>query len=172
MFNFIADYIESFRHVFGHYTAGILPVSGNTPMGEHVGALPSGRRAWAPLADGLSPEQGTDINGMSAVLRSVANIPHGRYNQGTLLNQKLDPAFARGEQAVPALMSYLKTLCSLGVFHAQFNVVDESVLRDAQKHPEDHNDLLIRVAGYTAFFTELGPETQGDIISRTTQNAI
>lgn len=172
LFNFIADDIESFQHVFGRYTAGILPVSGNTPFGEEVGALPSGRLAWTPLADGLSPEQGTDTNGMSAVIRSVANIPHGRYNQGTLLNQKLDPAFARGENAIGALMAYLKSLCSLGVFHVQFNVVDEEVLRDAQIHPEDHSDLLIRVAGYTAFFTELGPETQGDIISRTTQTAL
>lgn len=172
LFNFIADYIESFDHVFGHYTGGILPVSGNTPFGEHVGALPSGRRAGAPLADGLSPEQGTDTNGMSAVIRSVANIPHARYNQGTLLNQKLDPAFARGPHAVEALMSYLKALCSMGIFHVQFNVVDEELLKDAQVHPEDHNDLLIRVAGYTAFFTELGPETQGDIISRTTQTSL
>ncbi len=172
IFNFIADYIESFRHVFGRYTAGILPVSGNTPFGEQVGALPSGRRAWKPLADGLSPEQGTDTSGMSAVVRSVANIPHTRYNQGTLLNQKLDPLFAHGEKSVEALMSYLKTLCTLGVFHVQFNVVDEALLRDAQVHPEDHNDLLIRVAGYTAFFTELGPETQGDIISRTTQTKL
>ena len=69
-------------------------------------------------------------------------------------------------------MAYLKTLCSLGVFHVQFNVVDEELLRDAQVHPEEHNDLLIRVAGYTAFFTELGPETQGDIISRTTQTSL
>ena len=172
IFNFIADYIESFQHVFGRYTAGILPVSGNTPFGEQVGALPSGRRAWKPLADGLSPEQGTDTSGMSAVVRSVANIPHTRYNQGTLLNQKLDPLFAHGEKSVEALMSYLKTLCTLGVFHVQFNVVDEALLRDAQVHPEDHNDLLIRVAGYTAFFTELGPETQGDIISRTTQTKL
>ena len=172
IFNFIADYIEGFRHVFGRYTAGILPVSGNTPFGEQVGALPSGRRAWKPLADGLSPEQGTDTNGMSAVVRSVANIPHTRYNQGTLLNQKLDPLFAHGEKSVEALMSYLKTLCTLGVFHVQFNVVDEELLRDAQIHPEEHNDLLIRVAGYTAFFTELGPETQGDIISRTTQTKL
>ena len=172
MFNFIADYIESFDHVYGRYTGGILPVSGNTPFGGEVGALPCGRNAWEPLADGLSPEQGTDTNGMSAVIRSVANIPHGRFNQGTLLNQKLDPAFARGEHSVEALMAYLKTMCSLGVFHVQFNVVDEELLHDAQEHPEDHSDLLIRVAGYTAFFTELGPETQNDIISRTTQDAM
>lgn len=172
MFNFIADYIESFQHVYGRYTAGILPVSGNTPFGEEVGALPSGRRAWAPLADGLSPEQGTDTNGMSAVIKSVANIPHARFNQGTLLNQKLDPQFARGEGSSESLMAFLKSMCALGVFHVQFNVIDEKELRDAQVHPDDHSGLLVRVAGYTAYFTELGPETQGDIISRTTQTAL
>lgn len=172
IFNFIADYIESFRHIYGRYTAGILPVSGNTPFGMEVGALPTGRHAWMPLADGLSPEQGTDTNGMSAVIKSVANIPHGRFSQGTLLNQKLDPIFARGENSVQLLMSFLKSMCAMGVFHVQFNVVDEEELRDAQAHPEDHSGLLIRVAGYTAYFTELGPETQGDIISRTSQTSI
>ena len=172
MFNFIADYIESFKHPYGHFTGGILPVSGNTPFGMEVGALPSGRRAWTPLGDGISPNQGTDKNGMSAVLKSCANIPHARFNQGTLLNQKLDPAFARGEKSVEALMGYLKSLCAMGIFHVQFNVVDEKVLKDAQVNPEDHSELLIRVAGYTAYFTELGPETQGDIISRTTQTRI
>lgn len=172
IFNFIADYIESFQHIYGRYTAGILPVSGNTPFGEEVGALPSGRYARTPLSDGLSPEQGTDTNGMSAVIKSVANIPHCRFNQGTLLNQKLDPQFARGEGSVGALMAFLKSMCALGVFHVQFNVVDEEELRDAQVHPEDHNGLLVRVAGYTAYFTELGPETQGDIISRTTQTSL
>lgn len=172
LFNFIADYIESFQHVYGRYTAGILPVSGNTPFGTEVGALPSGRHAWKPLADGLSPEQGTDTEGMSAVIRSVANIPHSRFNQGTLLNQKLDPAFARGEESVEALMGFLKSMCAMGIFHVQFNVVDQEELEDAQVHPEDHSGLLIRVAGYTAYFTELGPETQNDIISRTTQTEL
>lgn len=172
MFNFIADYIESFQHVYGRYTGGILPVSGNTPFGMQVGALPSGRTAWTPLGDGLSPEQGTDTCGMSAVMKSVANIPHGRFNQGTLLNQKLDPEFARGEGSVPALMSFLKSMCALGIFHVQFNVVDEQTLREAQAHPEENKGLLVRVAGYTAYFVELGEETQGDIISRTTQTSI
>ncbi len=172
IFNFIADYIESFSNPYGHYNGGILPVSGNTPFGMEVGALPSGRRAYLPLGDGISPNQGTDTNGMSAVLRSCSNIPHVRFNQGTLLNQKLDPAFAKGDKGVESLMGYLKSLCAMGVFHVQFNVVDPEVLHDAQEHPEDHSDLLIRVAGYTAYFTELGPETQGDIISRTTQTHI
>lgn len=172
MFNYIADYIESFANRFGHYTAGILPVSGNTPFGMEVGALPSGRRAGRPLADGISPNVGTDTEGMSAIIRSCANIPHGRYNQGTLLNLKLDPAFARGEKAVASLMAFLKSLCAMGVYHVQFNVVDEQELKEAQEKPEAHRGLLIRVAGYTAYFTELSRETQNDIIARTTQTVI
>lgn len=130
MFNFIADEIESYQHPYGRYTGGILPVSGNTPFGIEVGALPSGRQAWKPLADGFSPNQGTDTEGMGAVIRSVANIPHSRFNQGTLLNQKLDPAFACGGKSVESLMGFLKSACAMGVFHVQFNVVNEEDLHD------------------------------------------
>ena len=172
LFNYIEDYIETFSNRWGKLSGGILPVSGNTPIGMEVGALPSGRRAWLPLADGVSPNVGTDTQGMSAVINSVSSIPHGRNDQGTLLNLKMDPAFARGEGSVASLMSFLKSLCAMGIYHVQFNVVDENELKDAQVHPEDHKGLLIRVAGYTAFFTELSPDTQNDIISRTTQKAM
>jgi pyruvate formate-lyase/glycerol dehydratase family glycyl radical enzyme len=167
LFTFIADLIESYNSKFGHMTAGILPVSGNTPFGLEVGALPSGREAWLPLADGVSPNSGTDSEGMSAIIKSVSHIPHGRFDQGTLLNLKLDPAFNENESSVEMLMSFLKSMCSLGVFHVQFNVIDREMLLDAQKHPENYKGLLIRVAGYTAYFTELGREVQDDIIART-----
>lgn len=172
LFCFIADEIESYHSKFGKMTPGILPVSGNTPFGLEVGALPSGRRAWKPLADGLSPNQGTDTQGMSAVLKSVAHIPHGRFNQGTLLNVKMDTTFRDNPDSTRQLMNYLRALCSLGVFHAQFNIVDTETLLDAQKHPEEYRGLLVRVAGYTAYFTELGKEVQDDIISRTNHSAI
>ena len=153
-------------------TPGILPVSGNTPFGIEVGALPSGREAWSPLADGVSPNQGTDIDGMGAVLKSVSYIPHGRFNQGTLLNVKLDTAFRDTPHSTEQLMNFLKSLCTLGVFHAQFNVVDTETLVEAQKHPEQYKGLLVRVAGYTAYFTELGKEVQDDIISRTNHSEV
>lgn len=168
LFTFIADYIESFESKFGTMTSGILPVSGNTPFGLEVGALPSGRRAYVPLADGVSPSCGTDMDGMGAVIKSVSHIPHGRFTQGTLLNAKLDTSFNDAPGSTEALMNFLKSMCTLGVFHVQFNVVDAETLLDAQEHPEDYNGLLVRVAGYTAYFTELGRETQDDIISRTT----
>ena len=167
LFTFIADLIESFSGRFGHMTAGILPVSGNTPFGLEVGALPSGRKAFVPLADGVSPTSGTDTEGMGAIVKSVSHIPHIRFNQGTLLNLKLDPVFNQSENSTESLMAFLKSMCSLGVFHVQFNVIDKEVLLDAQKHPENYKGLLIRVAGYTAYFVELGKEVQDDIIART-----
>jgi len=170
--SFIADEIEGYRSKFGKMTPGILPVSGNTPFGLTVGALPSGRRAYKPLADGLSPSGGTDIRGAGAVLKSVASIPHDRFVQGTLLNLKLEPEMLQTENGVTQLMALLKSMCSLGVFHAQFNIIDRETLIRAQRNPEKYKGLLIRVAGYTAYFTELGRDVQDEIIGRTVQTAI
>ena len=170
--SFIADEIESYESKFGKMTPGILPVSGNTPFGLAVGALPSGRNAYKPLADGLSPSGGTDINGAGAVLKSAANIPHERFVQGTLLNLKLEPDMLQSENGAVQLMALLKSMCSLGVFHAQFNVIDQQTLIKAQQNPEAYKGLLIRVAGYTAYFTELGRDVQDEIIGRTVHAAI
>jgi len=170
--SFIADEIESYKSKFGRMTPGILPVSGNTPFGLAVGALPSGRNAYKPLADGISPSGGTDINGAGAVLKSAAGIPHERFVQGTLLNLKLEPDMFQSENGAVQLMALLKSMCSLGVFHAQFNVIDQETLKKAQQRPEDYKGLLIRVAGYTAYFTELGRDVQDEIIGRTVQKAV
>ncbi len=172
MFTFIADEIEKYSSKFGRMTPGILPVSGNTPFGLEVGALPSGRRAWKPLADGVSPNGGTDLNGPGSVLKSVAHIPHDRFVQGTLLNMKIEPAFLSSEKGISQMMALLKSMCSLGIFHVQFNVIDQKVLIAAQKHPEKYRGLLVRVAGYTAYFTELGRDVQDEIIGRTVQSGI
>lgn len=169
---FIADEIEKYSSKFGHMTPGILPVSGNTPFGLEVGALPSGRHAWKPLADGISPSGGTDFNGPSAVLKSVANIPHARFVQGTLLNMKVEPEMLSTENGIIQMMSLLKSMCSLGVYHVQFNVIDQEKLIKAQNNPEEHRGLLVRVAGYTAYFVELGKDVQDDIIGRTVQHGI
>ena len=168
LFTYIADEVESYKSHMGTMSPGILPVSGNTPFGLEVGALPSGRVAWKPLSDGLSPMCGTDIEGPTAILRSISKIPHDRFMQGTLLNMKIMPDFLDSREGVSAMMSLLKGLCSLGVFHVQFNVVDQEKLLDAQRHPENYKGLLVRVAGYTAFFVELDKDVQDDIIARTT----
>ncbi len=172
MFTFIADEIEKYSSKFGRMTPGILPVSGNTPFGLEVGALPSGRKAWKPLADGVSPSGGTDFNGPGSVLKSVANIPHGRFVQGTLLNMKVEPAMLATENGIAQMMALLKSMCSLGVYHVQFNVIDQEKLIHAQKNPEEYKGLLVRVAGYTAYFVELGKDVQDEIIGRTVQHRI
>lgn len=171
MLTFIADEIEKYHSKFGQMTPGILPVSGNTPFGQDVGALPSGRKAWTPLADGISPNGGTDVNGPAAVIKSAASIPHARYVQGTLLNMKLEPDMVKSENGIQQLMALLKSLCTLGVYHVQFNVIDRETLLKAQKKPEDYKGLLVRVAGYTAYFTELGRDVQDEIIARTSQSS-
>ncbi len=172
IFTFIADEIEQYSSKFGKMTPGILPVSGNTPFGLEVGALPSGRKAWQPLADGISPSGGTDLNGPTAVLSSVAHIPHGRFVQGTLLNMKIEPAMFNTENGITQLMAMLKSMCSLGIYHVQFNVIDQETLLKAQRDPEKFKGLLVRVAGYTAYFTELGKDVQDEIIGRTVMQGI
>ena len=148
---------------------GILPVTANIPCGMVVGALPSGRKAWTPLADGLSPAQGTDVEGPTGVLKSVSRIDHAMHPSGTLLNMKLQPDLVRDEKGKRHLMALLKSMCDLGVYHIQFNVVSPETLRDAQEHPEKHRGLLVRVAGCSAYFVELEKAVQDDIIARTTQ---
>jgi len=172
MFTFIADEIERYEGRFGRMTPGILPVSGNTPFGIEVGALPSGRKAGTPLADGISPSGGTDFEGAGAVLKSAACIPHERFVQGTLLNMKIEPDLLSTENGITQLMSLLKSMCSLGVFHVQFNVIDRETLIKAQENPEQYKGLLIRVAGYTAYFVELGKDVQDEIIGRTSHTGI
>nr|MDJ0623881.1 glycine radical domain-containing protein [Desulfocapsaceae bacterium] len=169
LFTFFADEIEKYQSKFGTMTPGILPVSGNTPFGLEVGALPSGRMAWKPLADGVSPSGGTDMQGPSAVLKSVSAIPHDRYVQGTLLNLKVEPEMLQEEKGIIQMMALLKSMCSLGVYHVQFNVIDQEKLIRAQQNPEEHRGLLVRVAGYTAYFVELGKDVQDEIIGRTVQ---
>jgi formate C-acetyltransferase len=167
IFTFIADEFESYPTRFGRMTVGILPVSGNTPLGKEVGALPSGRKAWTPLTDGIGATGGTDVNGPTALLKSVACLPHARFTQGTQLNMKIEPELMSDDKGIIQMMALLKSMCTLDVYHVQFNVIDEAKLREAQEKPEEHKGLLVRVAGYTAYFVELGKEVQDEIIGRT-----
>ena len=169
---FAADYIESFSNHYGKMTSGIIPVTANTAFGLETGALPSGREAGKPLGDGVGPNGGTDFKGATAVLKSVAHLIPDRFTNGTLLNMKLDPSLLSTEYGISQAMNMLKTMCVLGVYHCQFNVVDQEKLIDAQKHPENYQGLLVRVAGYTAYFVELGKDVQDEIIARTTQKTI
>ncbi|MCF8074615.1 MAG: hypothetical protein K9K63_01730 [Desulfotignum sp.] len=167
MFAFMADEIDRYDTVHGRMISGILPVTAHVPLGHVVGALPSGRLAWTTLTDGLSPTGGTDVNGPTAVLKSVSRIPHDMFVSGTLLNMKLDPSFVADDRGLRNLMWLIRSMCDLGIYHVQFNVVSADTLRAAQKEPEKYRDLLIRVAGYTAYFVELGRDVQDEIIGRT-----
>ena len=132
-----------------------------------MAALPSGRRAWRPLADGCSPSQGQDRLGPTAILQSLGKMPHESIDGGTLLNIKLTPQVLAGPEGRKRLSAFLKTFLDLDIFHVQFNVVSHEVLRCAQARPEDYKSLLVRVAGYSAYFVELSREIQEDILSRT-----
>ena len=172
MFEFEAEEVGKYRGRRGPMTTGMLPVTAHIPCGLVVGALPSGRKAWAPLADGISPMQGTDTQGATAVLKSLSRIDHAKHVSGTLLNMKLDPSLVKDDRGKRSLMHLLKTMCDLGVYHIQFNVVYPEALRDAQKHPDKHRGLLVRVAGYSAYFVELDRAVQDEIIARTTQTSM
>lgn len=154
----------------GPYHMGLYTVSAHVPMGRNVGATPDGRLAQTPLADGgLSPMYGRDKLGPTAVLNSVARMPSHLASNGTLLNMKFLPSLFRNEDDRSKFTALLKAFISLPVHHIQFNVVTADELHKAKADPDSYRGLTIRVAGYTAYFTELAPELQDEIIQRTTQ---
>lgn len=151
----------------GRFISGLYPLSSNVPHGLVVGALPYGRKAGKALADGCSPNGGTDRKGPTAVLQSVSKINHEVHVAGTLLNMKLDPQSVQGEEGLRRITALLRTFVDLGIYHVQFNVVTTATLKSAQANPEEYRHLIVRVAGYSAYFTELCREIQDDIIQRT-----
>ena len=155
------------------YYAGTSSISANVPSGAIVPATPDGRKAGKPLAEGCSPSSGTDLNGPTAIFKSVAKLPTENILGGVLLNQKLNPQVIKSEEDKNKLIALLKTFfVTLKGWHVQYNVIDRKTLLDAKKEPEKYRDLIVRVAGYSAFFTTLSPDTQDDIINRTEHNLI
>ena len=172
IFKFAADEVGKYTGLTGgKMVSGLFPVTANVPLGKVVGALPSGRKAWQPLADGLSPMQGTDTKGPTAILKTVSKIDHAMHVSGTLLNMKFDPSLFKDERGIRDFMGLIKSMCDLGIYHIQCNVVNNETLRAAQKEPEKYRDLMVRVAGYSAYFVELAKDVQDDIIARTIQMA-
>jgi pyruvate formate-lyase/glycerol dehydratase family glycyl radical enzyme len=154
--------------VGGGYFAGTSSISANVPAGATVCATPDGRRAFTPLAEGSSPAAGTDLCGPTTVYKSVAKLPTGRILGGVLLNQKMSPEAVREESSKKKFLHLIRTFFNdLKGWHVQYNIVSRETLRDAQKRPQEHRGLVVRVAGYSAFFTTLAPEAQNDIIART-----
>jgi pyruvate formate-lyase/glycerol dehydratase family glycyl radical enzyme len=151
----------------GRFQPGLYPVSANVPLGAVVGATPDGRKAGTPLADGVSPVSGRDNAGPTAAVKSVAKLDHVIASNGTLLNQKFHPNALKDERGLRNLKAVTETLFLGGGLHVQYNVVSRETLLDAQKHPENYRSLVVRVAGYSAFFTALDKALQDDIIART-----
>lgn len=151
----------------GHFQPGSYTVSAHIPLGEACGATPDGRHAKEQLADGgLSPMVGRDTHGPTASLRSVSKLDNALDSNGSLLNVKFSPATLAGEDGLAKMAAYLKAFSRYKIQHIQFNVVDRATLLDAQAHPENHKDLVVRVAGYSAMFVELARGIQDDIINR------
>lgn len=153
----------------GIFQAGLYPVSANVPLGAQTGATPDGRLAHTPVADGVSPTAGRDINGPTATANSVSKLDHGIASNGTLLNQKFHPSALSGDEGLNNFVALIRSYFDQKGSHMQFNVVDRNTLLDAQKYPEKYQHLVVRVAGYSALFTTLSRSLQDDIIRRTQQ---
>ena len=160
--------IETYRNPRGgQYQAGMYPVSANVPLGRQTGATPDGRLAHTPMADGVGPTSGYDLNGPTASCNSVAKLDHGICSNGTLFNLKMHPTAMAGEKGLESFVGLVRGYFAQGGMHVQFNVVDKETLLDAQAHPEKYAGLVVRVAGYSALFTTLSKSLQDDIIKRT-----
>ena len=150
----------------GVHRINMLPTTSHVYFGNVTGATPDGRKAYVPLSEGISPFQGVDRQGPTAVIKSASKIDHLRTG-GTLLNQKFSPEFFEDEGSYQKLTALIRSYFSLDGHHIQFNVVNAETLREAQKHPELYRDLIVRVAGYSDYFNDLGEDLQNEIIRRT-----
>lgn len=169
LLRFYCKEVETYRNPRGgQFTPGSYTVSAHVPLGAVVGATPDGRYAGEQLADGgLSPMLGQDAQGPTAVLKSVSKLDNYLLSNGTLLNVKFTPSTLEGQSGLNKLADFLGAFTKLKLQHIQFNVVNAETLRAAQAKPQDYAGLVVRVAGYSAFFVELSKEIQDDIIRRT-----
>jgi formate C-acetyltransferase len=150
----------------GQYRINLLPTTCHVYFGSVIGATPDGRFAGKPLSEGISPVQGADRLGPTAVIKSAAKMDHTRTG-GTLLNQKFTPQILAGDDGINKLAGLVRTYFKLDGHHIQFNVVDAATLRAAQAKPAEYRDLIVRVAGYSDYFCDLGEALQEEIIART-----
>jgi len=161
----VGQYAGTFHN---RYRPGLFAVSINVPFGLVTGATAEGRKEGRPLADGgISPSAGSERRGVLGVVKSATKIDNVLAGNGTLLNIRLSPSIFETDGNISKLVSMLRSYHDLGGYHIQFNVIGNEVLRKAQKNPDKYRGLMVRVAGYSAYFTELNPEVQEDIISRT-----
>ena len=155
----------------GRYGVDMLPTTSHVYFGAMTGATPDGRLGGTPLSEGISPSQGMDRLGPTAVIRSMAKMDHAR-TCGTLLNMKLSPGLVDGDEGIDKFANLVRTYFRLGGHHVQFNVVSAATLREAKAHPDEHRDLIVRVAGYSDYFCDLSASLQDEIIARTEHEAM
>ena len=168
MMHFVAENVQSWPDARGgHYAFGIDSQTMNVPHGQVTGALPDGRLAGEPLCDASSPMMGRDVDGPTSTVKSVANIDQPILQEGALFNLRFDPKGIQGEKGLDIVEGVIKTFFDDGGEHIQINVVDNETLIKAQKNPENYKGLMVRVAGYMAYFTELDKGAQDAIIRRT-----
>jgi len=163
---------RGYRTLYSILSHGTLSISNNTPFGQLLGASANGRRAWTPLSDGISPTQGADFKGPTAIIKSVSKMTNDSMNIGMVHNFKLMSGLLDTPEGENGVIALLRTACMLGNGEMQFNYLDNEVLLDAQKHPEKYRALVVRVAGYSAFFVELCKDVQDEIISRTMLHSV
>ena len=160
--------VHRYRDCFGNpFTSAFMGISNYIPMGRVLGATPDGRRSGEPSSEGVSPYVGTDRSTPLAAMRSAAKLNQEMHAGGTLLNLRLNPELVATKRGQANLGAMIQTLFALGGFHVQFNCVSSELLREAQRHPEEHKDLLVRVAGYSTQFVNLSRSMQNAIIART-----
>lgn len=162
-----ADSVNRLTGPRGRYSAGLYPVTTNVMFGYVTRATPDGRRAGDPLADGIAAPQGYDKNGPTAVIASVAAIKQSDFPNGTLMNLKFHPNAMNGEDGTKKLTQLIQTYFDMGGMELQINVVSADTLKQAKENPDKHKDLVVRVAGFSAYFVELHPDGQNDLIRRT-----
>lgn len=158
---------RQYKTLYSELCHGTLSISNNTPLGQMTGASANGRKAWIPLSDGISPSQGADFKGPTAIVKSISKMANDTMNMGMVHNFKIMSGLLNTPEGEESLITLLKTASILGNGEMQFNYLDNETMLAAQRHPEEYRDLIVRVAGYSAFFVELCKDVQDEIISRT-----
>ncbi len=166
--DFFYNETRKYKDIFGSsFNTAFMGISNYVPTGKVIGALPCGRKARAPLTEGVSPFVGSDVTSPTAAMKSAAKVNHDVHTGGTLLNLRLNENLLKTNRGLRNLGALIRAYFSLGAFHVQFNTVSTETLRKAQENPDEYRDLLVRVAGYSTQFVNLSREMQDAIIART-----
>lgn len=162
------------RELGVHLDFRLVPFTSHAPFGKVIIATPNGRLAYTPLSDGSSASHGSDMNGPTAVLLSNYATKNYDYREpaARLLNIKLTPHCVAGDEGTDKLVSFIKAFCDLKLWHIQFNIINQETLLAARREPDDYRNLIVRIAGYSAYFCDLSKDLQDDLIARTGHDVI